>query len=172
MNLIDTHAHLQFEKFAEDREEVINRSSKELKAIINPGADLASSRNGVKLSQSVDNFYAAVGVHPHHVDNWTESYLSSLKSLVKEKKVVAVGEIGLDYHFYQGYPEPNLEKQKEILLPQIELATTNKKPILFHCRKAYDELYETIKNFKPLSGLVHCFMGDKKTAKSLLILVC
>ncbi len=168
MDLIDTHAHLQFEKFSEDREKVIARNSKQLKAVINPGADLDSSARGVKLAQSIPNFYSAVGVHPHHADNWTDEYLSKLETLVKEDKVVAVGEIGLDYHLYQGYPEPDLEKQKGILLPQIELASKYKKPILFHCRKAYDELYETIKNFKPLSGLLHCFMGDTETAKKFV----
>ncbi len=168
MELIDTHAHLQFENFADDREEVISRNSSQLKAVINPGADLDSSENAVVLSQKVANFYAAVGVHPHHVDHWTEDYLPKLEIMVKNDKVVAVGEIGLDNHVYEGYPQPDLEKQKGILLPQIELARTYKKPILFHCRNAYDELYDTIKSYHPISGLVHCFMGDKELAKKFV----
>ena len=168
MELIDTHAHLQFEKFALDREEIVSRNSSKLKAIINPGADLDSSEKAILLSQKVDNLYAAVGIHPHHVDNWTNDYLSKLEKMVTEEKVVAVGEIGLDNHFYQGYQQPDLEKQKEILLPQIELARVHKKPILFHCRTAYDELYNTIKEFQPISGLVHCFMGDKKLAEKFV----
>ncbi len=168
MKLIDTHAHLQFERFDSDRPEVVKRNSAELEAIINPGADLDSSEKAISLAQTVSNFYAAIGVHPHHVDNWDESYLPKLEELVKAEKVVAVGEIGLDNHQYSGYPEPDLEKQKEILLPQIKLAQKHNKPILFHCRKAYDELYLVIKEFAPLRGLVHCFMGDSATAKKFV----
>lgn len=165
LKFIDTHAHLQFEKFDSDRETVIKRNSEQLLAVVNPGADLVSSEKGIQLAQKVANFYAAVGVHPHHVDHWNETYLPTLEKLVQKEKVVAVGEIGLDNHIYDGYPEPNLEKQKEILIPQIELAKKYNKPILFHCRKAYDELYLVIKNYQPLSGLVHCFMGDLATAE-------
>lgn len=168
MKFIDTHAHLQFEKFNSDRTEVIKRNAKKLEAIINPGADLISSKNAVDLADKVTNFYAAVGVHPHHTENWTSDYLPHLKKLITADKVVAVGEIGLDNHHYQLHSEPDLTKQKKILLPQIELAISYKKPILFHCRKAYDELYQTIKKYKPISGLVHCFMGDKATAKKFV----
>lgn len=165
MKLIDTHAHLQFEKFEIDRKDVIKRSSEKLYAVINPGADLTSSEAAVRLASQVSNFFAAVGVHPHHVDNWTENYLSTLLDLVTQPKVVAVGEIGLDQHVYQGYSEPDIEKQKTILLPQIELALAHKKPILFHCRHAYDHLYQTIKKYRPIKGLLHCFMGNKNVAK-------
>lgn len=168
MKLIDTHAHLQFEKFDADRDEVIKRSSEQLLAVINPGADIDTSEKGVVLAQKVDNFYAAIGVHPHHVENWDETYLPKLEKLVLNEKVVAVGEIGLDKHIYHGYPEPNIKKQTEILSPQIELAQKNKKPILFHCRKAYDDLYEVIKKYRPLAGLMHCFMGDTETAKKFV----
>jgi TatD DNase family protein len=166
--LIDTHAHLQFEKFNIDREEVIKRNSEQLFAVVNPGADLSSSENSLKLAQKVDNFYSAIGVHPHHTENWNETYLPKLKELIKDKKVVAIGEIGLDNHLYQGYPQPDLEKQTKILLPQIELALKENKPILFHCRKAYDELYNLLKEFPSLKGLIHCFMGSTETAKKFL----
>ncbi len=165
MKPIDTHAHLQFEKFDSDREEVIKRNSEELLAVINPGADLDSSEKAVVLAQKVPNFYAAVGVHPHHVDNWNETYLPSLERLVQSEKVVAVGEIGLDKHSYKGYPEPDIKKQSKILIDQIELAKSYSKPILFHCRDAYDDLYQIIAHYKPLKGLVHCFMGDTSIAE-------
>lgn len=168
MKLIDTHAHLQFEKFSPDRAEVIQRTSEQLLAVINPGADLDSSEKAVELCASVTNFYSAVGVHPHHVDHWTDSYLPQLRKLVAADKVVAVGEIGLDNHQYHGFPEPSTNRQTEIFLPQIELAQEFQKPILFHCREAYNELYEVISRYKPLSGLMHCFMGDKATAKKFV----
>lgn len=168
VKLIDTHAHLQFEKFDLDRESVVKNNSEQLLAVINPGADLDSSEKGVELAQKVSNFYAAIGVHPHHANNWDKTYLPTLAKLVQEEKVVAVGEIGLDNHEYTGYPKPNLAKQTEILIPQIELAQKHKKPILFHCRLAYDELYQIIKPYQPLVGLIHCFMGDFVTAQKFI----
>ena len=168
VKLIDTHAHLQFEKFDSDRDAVIKRNSKALFAIINPGADLDSSEKGIQLAQKIANFYAAIGVHPHHVEGWDKTYLPKLEELIQKPKVVAVGEIGLDFHEYIDYPKPNLAKQIKILIPQIELARDYKKPILFHCRKAYDELYEVIKLYKPLTGLIHCFMGDFVTAQKFI----
>ena len=168
MKPIDTHAHLQFEKFDLDRNEIIKRNSDQLLAVINPGADLNSSEKAISLARAVPNFYAAVGVHPHHVDNWDRTYLPKLEELVRAEKVVAVGEIGLDKHHYVGYPESDIKKQTEILIPQINLAIKYNKPILFHCRDAYDDLYTVIKPYKPLRGLVHCFMGDEQTAKKFV----
>lgn len=165
MDLIDTHAHLQFEKFDPDRGEVCKRNSEKLFAIINPGAKIDSSTNGVQLASQFPNFYAAVGVHPHHSREWDKETLNQLEGLITKPKVVGVGEIGLDNYLYSGYPQPNLKEQTAILIPQIELAIKHKLPILFHCREAYDELYEIIKNYRPLQGLVHCFMGDSQIAK-------
>ncbi|HSX58406.1 MAG TPA: TatD family hydrolase [Candidatus Saccharimonadales bacterium] len=168
MKPIDTHAHLQFQKFDSDRSVVVKRNSQDLLAVINPGADLDSSEKGVALAQEVDNFYAAVGVHPHHADNWDKTYLPKLENLISQPKVVAVGEIGLDNYQYAGYPAPEIEKQKEILIPQIQLSLKHQKPILFHCREAYDDLYEAIKAYRPLRGLVHCFMGDYSVAQKFV----
>lgn len=168
IKLFDTHAHLQFEKFDSDRDIVVKRNSEKLLALINPGTDIGSSEKAIALAQRVTNFYAAIGVHPHHVDNWDKTYLPKLESLVQKNKVVAVGEIGLDKHVYVGYPKPDIKKQLAILVPQIELAKKYKKPILFHCRNAYDQLYTAIKDYKPLQGLVHCFMGELETAQKFI----
>ncbi len=168
MKLIDTHAHLQFQAYDADRDEVVKRNSKELEAIVNVGASLDSSNKGVELSSKVENFFAAVGVHPHHVDQWSSEALTGLEKLIKQRKVVAIGEIGLDNHLYAGYPTPDLKAQGKILREQINLAIENDKPVLFHCRDAYDELYEEIKNYKDLTGLVHCFMGTPKQVKKFL----
>ncbi len=168
MKPIDTHAHLQFEKFDMDQEDVIKRNSEQLDAIINPGADLISSEKAIALANKVSNFYAAVGVHPHHVDNWDNNYLTKLEKLIHAEKVVAIGEIGLDKYQYTGYPKSDITKQTKILIPQLELAIKYKKPILFHCRDAYDELYSVIKHYQPLKGLVHCFMGDERLASKFV----
>lgn len=170
MKLIDTHSHLQFEAYDKDRDEVVERNSKKLGAVINVGAKIYSSKAGVKLAQKVPNFYAAVGVHPHHVDEWEDTWKEKLKSLTKEKKVVAIGEVGLDNHLYDGYSKPNLKKQVKILTIQIEIARESNLPILFHCRKAYDDLYEVIRSYNRLNGLIHCYMGTQKQAEKFLAL--
>lgn len=167
--LIDTHAHLQFEAFEKDREEVIKENLSELEAIMTVGASLDSSKNAVALVQRHSGLFAAVGVHPHHVDQWSRATLGELTKLLDEPKVAAVGEIGLDNYLYKGYPEPDLKAQKEIFLPQLHLAHTHQKPVLIHCRAAYTELLELLKDFpKPINGLMHCFMGDISLAKKFL----
>lgn len=168
MKLIDTHAHLQFQAYDKDRSEVIKRNSKELDIIINVGAKVDSSEAGVKLAQKIPNFYAAVGIHPHHVDEWQEDWTKKLEELSKKSKVVAIGEIGLDKHGYPGYPEPNLKAQTKILTEQIDLARKLNLPILFHCRDAYDALFEVLKSYNKIKGLVHCFMGTSQQAEKFL----
>jgi len=169
MKLIDTHAHLQFKAYDSDRDEVVKRNSEELEAVINVGTSVDASEKGIDLSEKVGNFYASIGVHPHHVDQWGENTYSHLKSLAQNPKVVAVGEIGLDKHLYQGYPKPDLKKQAKILEKQISLAQEMGKPILFHCRDVYDELHDQIKNYKgEIRGLMHCYMGTWAQAKKFL----
>jgi len=169
MTLIDTHAHLQFKAYDEDRDEVVKRNSEELEAVINVGTSIDASDKGIKLAEAINNFYASVGIHPHHVDQWNEKTYNQLEFLGQNPKVVAVGEIGLDKHLYKGYPEPDLKKQAEIFDEQINLALELKKPILFHCRDAYDELYEQIKDYKgKIRGLMHCYMGTWEQAKKFL----
>ena len=168
MKLIDTHAHLQFKAYDEDRDKVVERSSKELAAVVNVGAKIDSSEEALKLAQKIPNFYATTGVHPHHVDEWQKDWIKKLGDLAKNPEVVAIGEIGLDNHEYEGYPKPDITKQIKILLEQIELARKLDLPVIFHCRDAYDELYEVIKPYKKLKGLVHCFMGTSEQAKKFL----
>jgi len=169
MNLVDTHAHLQFKAYDEDRNYVVKRSSEQLAALVNVGTSVESSKNGVELSKKVEGFFSSVGVHPHHAGLWNDETIPTFESLLKEEKVVAVGEIGLDNHSYQDYPQPDLKAQTEILHKQIDLAVKNKKPVLFHCRDAYDEIYEEIKQYNgKISGLMHCYMGTWGQAKNFL----
>ena len=180
MKLIDTHAHLQFKAYDSDRSEVAKINSQELGVIINVGTSIDTSEKGIVLTKDFDNFYASIGVHPHHVDQWNGNTYNQLKLLAQNPKVVAIGEIGLDNHLYkplrvlrsnelQGYPKPDLKKQAKILEEQINLAQELGKPILFHCRDAYDELYEQIKGHKgKVRGLMHCYMGTWEQAKRFL----
>jgi len=169
MKFTDTHAHLQFKSYDEDRDEVTKRNSEELDTVINVGTSVDSSEKGIELSTKFANFYASVAVHPHHVDQWGNKTYDELKILGRNNKVVAIGEIGLDKHEYAGYPKPDLKKQAGMLGEQINLAQELNKPILFHCREAYDELYDQIKTYQgKVSGLMHCYMGDWDQAKKFL----
>lgn len=169
MKLIDTHAHLQFKAYDPDRDEVVKRNSEELAAVINVGTNLDTSEKAVGLVETVPNFYAAVGLHPHHADQWNNKTLSELETLAKNEKVVAIGEVGLDKHHYEGYPKPDLESQAKILHQQIELAKKLKLPVIFHCRDAYDELFDQVKKYSgKIMGVVHCFMGSWEQAKKFL----
>ena len=180
MKLIDTHAHLQFKAYDPDRDIVVKRNSDELEAVINVGAAIDSSESGVELAEKISNFYASVGVHPHHSDQWNSETLRKLSALARQEKVVAIGEIGLDLHQYkplrvlrsdelEDYPKPQLKNQTKMLHDQTEIAIKLKLPVIFHCRDAYDELYEEIKQYRgKLTGVVHCFMGNWQQAVKFL----
>jgi TatD DNase family protein len=166
---IDTHAHLQFKVYNPDRKEVVKRNSEELEAVINVGAAIDSSKVAVELAKEIPNFYASVGVHPHHSDQWDRQSLEKLESLAQNEKVVAIGEIGLDLHQYEDQPKPQLKDQTKMLHEQIELSTKLNLPIIFHCRDAYEELFGEIEQFKgKIKGVVHCFLGNADQAKRFL----
>jgi TatD DNase family protein len=171
MKLIDTHAHLQFKAYDPDRDAVVGRNLKKLVAINNVGADLDSSKGAVKLVEKFDRLYASVGIHPHHAEKYygTDDYLATLDGLAKQPKVVAIGEIGLDLHQYKEAPSPDLKKQSEIFHKQVALASRCNKPVILHCRDAYDELFDQVGRYKrKITGVVHCFMGSWEQAKEFL----
>ena len=129
--LSDTHCHLDIAVFEQDRDEVINRSRQEqVTFILNPGIDVASSRAAIHLSEKYPEIFAAVGVHPNDADSWNKESYQCLNDLASHPKVVAVGEIGLDY-YWDSTPRP---LQMEILSLQLELAAQNEKPVILHCR--------------------------------------
>ncbi len=173
--LIDTHAHLNFKAFNQDLDEVINRAKKSgIEKIIIPGAKIDSSKKAVKIVQNYESCFAAVGIHPHHTDEFIKlgkpKVAEELKKLINFKKVVAVGEIGLDYHEYKNYPPISEETKKyqiELLLLQMEIAQEVNLPIIFHCRDAHDDQLDILKNLK-LTGVFHCFGGEKKHLEKVL----
>ena len=172
--MIDTHAHLDFSEFDEDREEVIARFfSRGGKAIINVGVDLEHSRKGVEIAQKHKNIYAAVGFHPHEVGEKLslpkESEFAELKNIAKNEKVKAIGEIGLDYFYYKT-PE-QIKLQKKLLLKQIGIAKEFNLPIVIHCREAWKDIYEIVKTYKINSKnkiLLHCYSGEKNDTEKFL----
>lgn len=170
--LFDSHAHINDEKFDEDRDEVIEHlRENSIDLVVNPGADMPSSRSAVELANKVDFIYSAVGVHPHDVETMTDKDLEELKNLAKEnEKVVAIGEIGLDY-YYDLSPR---ELQKEWFIKQIELANELGLPFIVHDRDAHGDTFDIIKKYKaPETGCVlHCYSGSLELALEYIKMGC
>lgn len=155
----DTHAHLNFEDFDEDREEVIRRSLKEGLSIINVGTNYQTSRKAVEIAEShKEGIYAAIGLHPLNREEGFD--YKRYKEMAQSDKVVAIGEIGLDFYSER-------KNQKRILLEQIKLAQELNLAVVFHCRKAHNELIEIISDFN-LQGVIHCFTGNIGQAEKYL----
>lgn len=175
--LIDTHAHLNFKAFNKDLEAVLNRAKEAgIGKIIIPGAKIDSSQKAVEITQNYEGCFAAVGIHPHHAEEFMRlgkpAIEEELQRLITNKKVVAVGEIGLDYHKYKDHPpisEAMKTEQKELLLLQIDIAQQANLPIIFHCRDAHNDQLDIIKD-RQLTGVFHCFAGEKKHLEKILSL--
>ena len=156
--LIDTHCHLDFPDFESDREEVIQRAKQEdVGCIINIGSSLRGSQTGVDLARQYEFIYASVGIHPHQADKIDEQAIKNIQQLSKQDKVVAIGEIGLDY--YKGYS--SVENQKQLFLTLLQLAKDSSLPVIIHCRQAQEDIFKILKQRNINNGVVHCFSGDK-----------
>lgn len=165
--LFDTHAHLDDGRFDEDRDELIRElPDKGVSRVINPGADIESSRLAVGLSRKYHNVYAAVGVHPHEVKELEAGYLAILANLANHEKVVAIGEIGLDY-YYEHSPR---EIQKKCFREQIKLSSELGLPIIIHNRDAHEDTMNILKDNKDIikGGVMHCYSGSWEMAKIFL----
>lgn len=162
--LFDTHTHLDDEKFDTDRDELIESFKSEgLTLLVNIGADMKTSEASVKLAEKYDFIYATVGVHPNVTGDMTEDDLVRLKELASHEKVVAIGEIGLDYH----YDEPDPEIQKEWFKKQLLLAKELNLPYVIHDRDAHADVLEIIKEIGYTNGVMHCFSGSAEMAKEV-----
>lgn len=160
----DTHAHLDDEKFDADREEIIEHIKSEgVSLVVNIGADMESSKTTVELAEKYDFIYAAVGVHPYDEPDLTDDDILELRQLAKSEKVVAIGEIGLDYHF----PDTDKEGQKEGFRKQIALAKELNLPYVVHDRDSHQDCYDIIKESGYFRGVMHCFSGSSEFAKQM-----
>ncbi|WP_182187812.1 TatD family hydrolase [Pectinatus frisingensis] len=164
--LIDTHAHLDDNQYDQDRTEVINRAADEgVNLIINMGADMDSSHKAVQLAAQYDAIYAAVGVHPEEADGMTcdDDYVLS-ELAVDNAKVLAIGEIGLDYHFRTD----NKDVQKKVFIKQLDLARQLHLPVSIHARDAHADLMQVLKTEgRGVRGVIHCYSGSWEMAEEL-----
>ncbi len=164
---VDSHTHLFFHNFDEDRDEVIQRAlDAGVKYMLVPGTDLETSKQAIVLAEKYESIYAAVGIHPHDTKDWEDSILSELRNLAKHEKVVAIGEIGLDY-YYDYSPK---EKQIIAFEKQIELALQLNLPIIVHNRDSNEDVMEFARKYKDsgLKAQYHCFAGSVEDARELV----
>ncbi|MFA6973798.1 MAG: TatD family hydrolase [Parcubacteria group bacterium] len=188
--LIDTHAHVNFNAFKDDAEEVIKRTLAAGVFVVNVGSQYSTSARAVDVAHKFDGVFAAIGLHPIQLKAQSIQYQDSLEldpqeikttgeefeyakylELAKDEKVVAIGEVGLDYHhFEEGDDVEKLKiKQKEVLKQFIQLANEVQKPLVVHCWDAYDDLFEILQN-NPVNkkGVIHSFVGSYKTAHKFI----
>ncbi|MDR3181766.1 MAG: TatD family hydrolase [Planctomycetaceae bacterium] len=180
--IFDTHAHLNFEDFAEDFDSLLHRLESgtfpggvapdelagyeiEMTGIVNPAVDVDSSRNAIALAERVEKIYPAVGIHPNYTHRVTENDWKTITELARHGSVVAVGETGLDRH----WDDAPFETQVDFLYRHFELARQTQKPLLIHCRDAWDDLLPVIRNVKPENnntciGVIHAFSGTAEQA--------
>jgi TatD DNase family protein len=157
--LFDTHAHLQDELLQEDLEAILSRASQAgVENIACVGYDLASSQKALQLARKYKQIYALVGIHPHDAESMNEQVMEDLFSMARDPKVVAIGEIGLDY--YRDLSPREI--QKKVFTAQIKLAQEIGKPIVIHDRDAHQDVVDTIKKEKAgkNEGILHCFSGS------------
>jgi len=165
--LFDSHAHLDSIKFDGDRDIVIKRAHESgVSLIMNPGADYESSVNAVELSEKYDFIYAAVGVHPHDAKSLDDMMLGLIKAMARKKKVKAIGEIGLDYH-YDFSPR---DVQKYWFRKQLQLAKELKMPVIIHDREANQDVMDILKeeNAFETGVLLHCYSGSAELARQYI----
>ena len=169
MVFTDSHAHLEFPHFDDDREGVIQRAwdagVRHILAI-GSGTGPHNLEAALPFAAQYDWIYATVGIHPHEAHLAEEKHFASLGQLCCRKEVLAIGEIGLDYH----YDEPARAVQKEVLMRQLDLAAQAGLPVVFHCRDAWEDLAEIVLKLRRATtgGILHCFTGTREDAFAFL----
>ena len=165
--LFDTHTHLDDARYDADREAMIARAREAgVEKMMTIGCDLATSRSAVALAGQYPFVYASIGIHPHEVKHITDDWYDELRQLARNQKVVAYGEIGLDYHYNHSDPELQRGRFRE----QIQLARELKLPVIIHTREAQDDTIRILKEERAsdIGGVFHCFSGDAWLAKDAL----
>ncbi len=165
--MVDSHAHLDLRNFNRDREEVIQRAAdRGLKLIINIGIDLSSSKKSIMLADKYPLVYAAVGIHPHDSALAPSNYLQELEEMAHHPRVVALGEMGLDFYRDRS-PRPI---QRDVFRRQLRLAKKVNKPVIIHDRDAHDEVLKILEDegLPDSGGVMHCFSGDLALAGKCL----
>lgn len=165
MQIFDSHAHYDNSQFDSDRDRLLGEvlPAAGVRFLVNVGNDYPTIDSGMDLAASYGYVYCSVGHHPHTAKEVRPGYLDQLRECLKSPKVVAVGEIGLDYH-YDFSPR---DVQKQVFREQLALAAEVGKPVIIHTREATADTLEILREFRP-KGVVHCFSGSAETAREIL----
>jgi TatD DNase family protein len=176
--LIDTHAHLDFPEFNQDRDEVILRAKeKGIALIVNIGSSLQGSQRSLELAKKYDSVYATIGIHPHEADKFSSREIAIIQELAKQDKVVAIGEIGLDYFLparpvlpvgKAGKNFSKSENQRPLFTSLLKLAKDLNLPLVIHSREAEADTLKSLKSILPHKIVIHCFSGDGNFLKECL----
>lgn len=163
-NIFDTHAHYDDEAFQDDLEGLLSAFPEGgISGVVSCGVNEESSKKNIELAHKYGFIYAAVGYHGLNTEDLTDNYLEAIKTLAQDKKVVAIGEIGLDYH----YEKETKDLQIKIFREQIKLANELNLPVIVHDREAHEDTLNILKELKP-KGVLHCFTGSVETAREIL----
>ena len=163
--LFDTHAHMDAEDFAGDRQELMAAlPGRGISLVMNPGCSYASSLDAIALAERYDFVYAAVGSHPDVADEVDDDLIARYRALCKHPKVKAIGEIGLDYH-YEDIPR---DIQQRAFRLQMELARELDLPVIVHEREAHEDGLRIVDEFPTVKGVFHCYSGSLEMAKELI----
>lgn len=167
LSIFESHAHYDDDAFLEDRDELLaSMPEHQIGTIINVGASISSSKKSVDLAHAYDFIYAAVGVHPNETGNLTNADMEWLKSCSSDKKVVAIGEIGLDYH----WDEPSRDMQAHWFSRQLQVAKEVSLPVIIHSRDAAKDTADFMRaeHAEQLRGVIHCYSYSKESARDYL----
>lgn len=165
MAIFDTHAHYMKSDFGEDLDALLEElPRKGVERILAVGCDIPSSYEEIALAERYPYIYAAAGIHPEYAKDLPEDWLKQIREMLDKEKVVALGEIGLDYHYDDSPPK---ETQREVFVKQLELARELDIPVIIHSRDASKDTLDILKEYKP-RGVVHCFSGSAETAREIV----
>jgi TatD DNase family protein len=165
--LIDTHCHLDFKDFNDDRSDVLKRASNAgVMSIINVGSSMEGTARSIQIAGDNDFIYAAIGIHPHEADSVSENDIRLFAGFLDKPKVVAIGEIGLDY--YKNIS--SMENQKKLFISLLKIAKDADLPLIIHNREAHADMIDILKNIAgdSVKGVMHCFSGDSVFLKTCL----
>lgn len=160
---IDTHCHILNEYYDDISEILRNSSENNIKYIINNGTNIKNDQEIIKLIEKYDNMYGAIGIHPEEVKKYQKKDLLFIEKNINNPKIVALGEIGLDYH----YGQENKEQQIKLFEEQLKIAEKNKIPVIIHNRDATTDIIKVLKKYK-VKGTIHSFAGSYKEAQTFI----
>ncbi|MBE6918325.1 MAG: TatD family deoxyribonuclease [Ruminococcaceae bacterium] len=164
--LFDTHAHYDDDWFDEDRDALLSSMPERgVGLIVNPGITVETSRMAIAMAEQYPHMYAAVGIHPENCHDFVPAHIDELRELARHPKVVAIGEIGLDYYWDTNPPK---EFQQEVLRAQMALAQELQLPVIIHDRDAHADTLAIVKEFPEVTGVFHCYSGSVEDARTLV----